>query len=453
MVNEMNGGNIMNESTQKNQWKGFAASVPGGGHIRYGIPCQDASLVLTSPRPAAIVCDGRGSAKLSHFGAQGAVAAFKRQVAIMEPFLAGMLDCEEENQEQWIKFCRIMYRTLMQVKYDLSEEYNMPEKEFDATVAFAIAGKHHIGCFQVGDGAIVLRQNNVCMTVFKPEKGEFTNQTHFLRAGGEEKMKFQYALFDAEENGGIVLSSDGPEYLMFQLSDMTPGRIFHQLLDDLQKDELCRQDIMDYLTRNEWYRDPRGADDRSLALLMNPAIAGNAAKKEAVPEEKDNCEPMPSEAEAENVYKEENPAETVPPSANTSPEEEKEAIPQVTTASPPEQKDTGLGKGIASCVIVLLLAANAVSFVFGIQQKQLYIQSQKEYESLKTEYQQMGNICQELRKKETAAEKKMLASSRELFLVRQENDRLKQTLSEHRKKKEQNVPRGITPEHLPGKKE
>ena len=49
----------------------------------------------------------------------------------------------------------------------------MEEKEFDCTVAFAIAGERRIGCFQVGDGSIVLRQNGVCKTVFLPEKGEY----------------------------------------------------------------------------------------------------------------------------------------------------------------------------------------------------------------------------------------------------------------------------------------
>jgi hypothetical protein len=35
-----------------NNWNGFAASVPGSGHIRYGLPCQGASAVYLSPRPA-----------------------------------------------------------------------------------------------------------------------------------------------------------------------------------------------------------------------------------------------------------------------------------------------------------------------------------------------------------------------------------------------------------------
>ena len=301
------------------RWTGFAASIPGGGHIRRGIPCQDASAVMTSPRPAVIVCDGRGSAKLSHLGARGAVDAFRFQASVLEPFLVGILDGEEKKTEQWIKFCRIMYRTLMQVKYDLAEKHDEDEKEFDCTVAFAVAGEKHIGCFQVGDGSIVLRQNGVCKTVFLPEKGEYANQTHFLRPGGEEQMKFQHALLDAGVNSGIAITSDGPEHLMFRLSDMTPGKIFDIFLEDLRKEELCRQDLMDYLTRREWADDPRGSDDRSLALLAR--VGGELAVEPTVP---DAPEPV-----SENTPAAE---EEMPPESGAEPEKNADATPE----PPPE---------------------------------------------------------------------------------------------------------------------
>lgn len=305
------------DNVKSTRWTGFAASIPGGGHIRHGIPCQDASAVMISPRPAVIVCDGRGSAKLSHFGAQGAVDAFRFQISILDPFLVSILDGEEEKPDQWIKFCRIMYRTLMQVKYDLAEKHNEEEKEFDCTVAFAIAGKKHLGCFQVGDGSIVVRQNGVCKTVFLPEKGEFANQTHFLRPGGEEQMKFQYALLDAGVNSGIAITSDGPEHLMFRLADMTPGKIFDMFLEDLRKEELSKQDLMDYLTRREWADDPRGSDDRSLALL---ARIGNEPAVE--PQVIDVSEPG---SVSENTP---GASEGIPPESESKPEEPADISPE-----------------------------------------------------------------------------------------------------------------------------
>lgn len=273
-------------------WRGFAASVPGVGHIRRGIPCQDASLVVVSPRPALIVCDGRGSAALSHLGAQGAVAAFKRQIAIMEPLLANLLDREKTSPEQWSKFCRLLYRTLHQVQIDLGTERELAPKEFDFTVALAVVGTSHIGCFQVGDGSIVLRQHGKCVTAFAPEKGEFANQTNFLRDGGENRQAFQSALFPAAENSGIAVTSDGPEHMMFHLADMKPGRVFDCFFDDLAGGEFRWEDLMDYLTEREWNNDPRGADDRSVALVVPepgaPAVSEPAA--EEIPAGKDDAE-------------------------------------------------------------------------------------------------------------------------------------------------------------------
>ena len=247
--------------------RGFAVSVPGAGHIRYATPCQDASGTILTPRPAAIVCDGRGSAKQSHFGAQGAVKAFFSQISVLEPFLASVLD-RDAPVEKWTELCRLLYRTLLQVKLDLAAERGGEEKDYDFTVAFAVAGSVSIGCFQVGDGAIVLRQDGVCLTAFAPDKGEFANQTQFLRPGGDVAGKFHAKLFPANGNEGVAITSDGPEHLMFQLPAMEPGPIFVKLLDDLAAGELCEQDLRDYLTRPVWVADPRGADDRSIAVLL-----------------------------------------------------------------------------------------------------------------------------------------------------------------------------------------
>ena len=268
----------MNKTLCSN-WTGFAASVPGSGHIRRGLPCQDASCAITSPRPALIVCDGRGSASSSQDGAQAAIKAFQTQLAIFEPMLANILDNDKAQESQWQQFARIMYRTLMQVKLDLSAERGIPEKEFDFTVAFAVIGECRIGCFQVGDGAIVLRQNGELKTAFLPDKGEFANQTHFLRENGEAMGKFQAALFLSDENTGVSITSDGPEHLMFKLNEMKPGMIFDFLMDNLHDGNLCKQDLMDYLTRQDWEKDPRGADDRSIAILSPMAYPVSSCEK------------------------------------------------------------------------------------------------------------------------------------------------------------------------------
>ena len=54
---------------------------------------------------------------------------------------------------------------------------------------------------------------------------------------------------------------------MFDLAEMTPGPIFARMFDDCAAGSLTRQDLLDYLMRGCWSRDPRGNDDRSIAIL------------------------------------------------------------------------------------------------------------------------------------------------------------------------------------------
>ena len=251
------------------RWCGHAVSVPGNGHIRREIPCQDASGVWFAPRPCLIVCDGRGSAKLSHLGAQAAVKAFRSQCAVMEKRLASLLDTRRADAKDWLRFCQLMVRTVCQQKIELAEEYNCPESEFDFTIAFAVIGERRIGFFQVGDGALTVQRNGACEAVFLPDKGEFDNQTSFLHPGDDNKRKFHAVMLNAEGVTGVAATSDGPEYLMFELQTMTPGPIFNQMFSDLQAGQFTRQSSLDYLTGSRWTRDPRGNDDRSLAIVAN----------------------------------------------------------------------------------------------------------------------------------------------------------------------------------------
>ena len=249
------------------QWSGHAVSGPGNGHIRREIPCQDASGVWLSPRPCLIVCDGRGSASLSHLGARAAVKAFRSQCAVMEKRLENLLDTRRCDAKEWRRFCQMMARTVCQQKIELSEEHSCPESEFDFTIVFAVAGKRRIGFFQVGDGAITYCREGVCQVVFMPDKGEFNNQTSFLHPGDENSGKLHTAMMNADGVTGIAATSDGPEYLMFELPSMTPGPIFNQMFSDLQAGIFPRQSSLDYLTGSRWARDPRGNDDRSLAIM------------------------------------------------------------------------------------------------------------------------------------------------------------------------------------------
>ncbi len=289
------------EAIRPGKWKGFAVSMIGNGHIRREMPCQDASACVTEPRPAVIVCDGRGSAKagLSQEGSRAAVQAFRSQLNVLEPMVSDFLDRPGLTDDEWRDLCRVFYRTLVQAKLDLSAARGLPENEFDFTAAFAVVGGAHVGCFQVGDGALVVRRGDACETVFKPAKGEFANLTSFVRSGGEEKDDFQSAILPAEEITGVAATSDGPQHLMFRLADMTPGPVFPQMFSLMERGELERDDLVSYLARRQWAEDARGDDDRSVAILCTQATT----PKENLPDESEDDGTVPK---SQTVRNEEN---------------------------------------------------------------------------------------------------------------------------------------------------
>ena len=277
--------------TPNHVWSGFAVSVRGPGHVERNLPCQDASAVQQTPendennpkmpktgfgRPALIVCDGRGSSSRSQDGSTAAVSAFLSHLSIMEPFIASNLDGDDEitaAEQKWMSLCRYFYRALWQVQKDLACKHGIPSSEFDFTVAAAVVGTKWIGCFQVGDGSIVLQQDGTPVTVFLPDKGEYENQTYFLRERGEEKKdRFHSSVYPAEKNSGIAVTSDGPECLMFELSTMTPSPVFKFIFEKMQKGLISKEVITSYLSGPAWEKDPRGGDDRSIALLVPDAV-------------------------------------------------------------------------------------------------------------------------------------------------------------------------------------
>ena len=251
-------------------YKGIAVSVIGRGHILRGLPCQDASAVSTDNElPYLIVCDGRGSAKMSDIGAKTAILAFQRQLSIFTPYLKRILNSTSHDNSGWDFFCKIIYRTLAEEKRFLAEKYSCSEKEFDYTIAFSIIGETNIGCFQVGDCAIILKDTTGLRSVFSPEKGEYANQTTFLRASDKIVGHYQSSLCSTKSNIGIMITSDGPTHQMLRLSDMKPLEICEQFFNDLIKDDLKEFDIREYLSLPEWANDPRGDDDKSIAILVH----------------------------------------------------------------------------------------------------------------------------------------------------------------------------------------
>lgn len=251
-------------------WGCVAASIVGMEHVRSELPCQDASAVVCAPRAAAIVCDGAGSAVRSHDGAKAAVAAFKRGLGLFEPWFAQCLDESTMPTDvagyYWHYICEWLVRAMEESKLELVREQDGMEKDYDYTVAFVVTGKAFCGFFQIGDGMIIAGTDNALQTVFAPEKGQFVNETRFLRVGMGCRRKFKAEIMPRGLVDRVAITSDGPTKLLFDMKSNEPSKLFCNFFKDVKEGALDRADLCKFLTCRKW-SEIGAEDDKSLALL------------------------------------------------------------------------------------------------------------------------------------------------------------------------------------------
>ena len=262
-------------------WEGLAVSVIGSEHVRREMPLQDASGVILSLRPAAVVCDGAGSARFSHVGAEAAVREFRISLATLEPMLEACLDSNETSfggaKDYWKYLAYWMCRAIVAAKDEAARVGSGNPRDYDFTLAAAVVGRRRTAFLQVGDGAIAVRMRRWgSALVFKPEKGRYVNVTNFLDKATVEEDAFLTRVLPTSAISGVMVMSDGPEIKMLDIPGNRPAKIVSDMIDDCAKGELDRGSLLNYLTGSRWTNDPRGGDDKSVAIL---ALANTSEDK------------------------------------------------------------------------------------------------------------------------------------------------------------------------------
>ena len=254
------------------EWEGLAVSVIGPEHVRREMPLQDVSGVVFSPRPAAVVCDGAGSARFSHVGAEAAVREFRITLSALEPMMELCLDVEETSfggaKELWGYLAYWMCRASVAAKEESARVGSGNSNDYDFTLAAVVVGRVRTAFLQVGDGAIAVRlRRGDSVLVFKPEKGRYANVTKFLDKVAVEEDAFLTRVLPTSVISGVMVMSDGPEIKMLDMSGNRPAKIVSDMIDDCAKGELDRASLLNYLTGSRWMNDLRGGDDKSIAIL------------------------------------------------------------------------------------------------------------------------------------------------------------------------------------------
>jgi Protein phosphatase 2C len=203
-------------------WKTIYDSVQGSSHKTAGLPCQDACRVFEhtgSPYPLLVVAcaDGAGSASHSDLGAQAACDSFVRAFDYGIP--DGLFDAARTDGA-----VREICKGLRKELENLSASQQLEVRDVACTFLAAAILDSHAVFFQIGDGAIVVREFDGYKPVFWPQSGEYLNTTNFLSdADYLEKVVVQVVVGVVDE---FAVFTDGMERLALRTSDRTAHEPF-----------------------------------------------------------------------------------------------------------------------------------------------------------------------------------------------------------------------------------
>ena len=160
------------------------------------------------------VSDGAGTAAHSEIGSRAAVTIASD---LVEKFLDAGGDVgsiEQDTALSWLA-------QIQTVISSLAAEKGAPVREFACTLLVAIIAPESAAFFQVGDGAMVVREqgDDGWSYIFWPQHGEYINTTNFITtSNASEVMEFASASRRIESFASF---SDGIESLVLHYATKT----------------------------------------------------------------------------------------------------------------------------------------------------------------------------------------------------------------------------------------
>lgn len=172
--------------------KAYTASVRGKVHKKNKMPNQDYSLVDNSKYyTLAVVCDGLGSKRYSHFASRKLCKTIKKEV-----------------KNRFKQNNLLPYEMLESIQNRYKKKlwpFNL--KNSDTTCLFAIISRKNILLFQLGDGIVAISSKELILA--NTEEKDFTNET--IAFGNSRKKDWKFKIITKEENQEykLLLCTDG----------------------------------------------------------------------------------------------------------------------------------------------------------------------------------------------------------------------------------------------------
>lgn len=199
-------------------WRYVHLSVRGSSHISSGLPCQDSSLaaVLVGVDGGDVLVllasDGAGSALRSDRGANLACTVILEEMQLHLSEGRCLSDITVDDTRVWIN-------KVLNVVSQEAEREELPFREFACTLLGAIIDSTVSVFFQIGDGAIVIGDEESYQPIFWPQSGEYVNTTYFVTDDlALERLQFLTIDRGIDE---VAIFTDGVQSLALQYDTQT----------------------------------------------------------------------------------------------------------------------------------------------------------------------------------------------------------------------------------------
>jgi hypothetical protein len=249
-------------------WKHIAASVTGISHRNRNENGQDycrATVVQLSDRDffIGLAADGAGSTAEGGVGAQISCDTTLAGIADSIRAHGGIAEIPDDDIEHWIEASREAIAAQ-------ARENAKPIREYACTILGCIIAENHALYFQIGDGGIVIREDEGYTAVFWPDQGEYANTTYFITDDAFLPHLSRHRSGTPPDE--VAIFTDGLQNLVLSFSQKVPhAGFFRPLFETLRKSPggenlVLTEQLQAFLLGREI--NERSDDDKTLILAV-----------------------------------------------------------------------------------------------------------------------------------------------------------------------------------------
>jgi hypothetical protein len=209
----------------RSRWVVIGASVQGSGHVRLGLPCQDAHAYrfIGEDIVVAAAADGLGTAA---FADQGAALAANTAAAFLEQALTASEPPDE------ISWPRLVRESFIYTRQQLAEEAARSQsdlRDYATTLILVILNPGGVVVGHLGDGAVVAAlEDGRLALVSGPQNDEYVNVTYPLTMPDGPEQAEYIVLSEAIQS--VALLTDGIQNVSIRTADNMPHPPFFEPL-------------------------------------------------------------------------------------------------------------------------------------------------------------------------------------------------------------------------------